>query len=37
VPFPPIGEEPYTVSLGPYGYLWFELLGQTLGPEEGSG
>ncbi|MGH9086567.1 MAG: alpha-glucosidase C-terminal domain-containing protein, partial [Acidimicrobiales bacterium] len=26
VPFPVIGEDPYTVSLAPYGYLWFELV-----------
>ncbi len=26
VPFPPIGEEPYTVTLAPRGYLWFELV-----------
>ncbi|MGH9043681.1 MAG: alpha-glucosidase C-terminal domain-containing protein, partial [Acidimicrobiales bacterium] len=25
VPFPAISEEPYTISLAPYGYLWFEL------------
>ena len=25
VPFPVIGEDPYTVTLGPYGYMWFEL------------
>jgi maltose alpha-D-glucosyltransferase / alpha-amylase len=25
VPFPVIGEEPYSVTLGPYGYLWLEL------------
>ncbi|MGH8997496.1 MAG: alpha-glucosidase C-terminal domain-containing protein, partial [Acidimicrobiales bacterium] len=25
VPFPVIGEEPYTIALGPYGFLWFEL------------
>jgi len=37
VPFPPIGEEPYTVSLGPYGYLWFELVDRAPGPEGGAG
>ena len=26
VPFPPITEEPYTVTLPPYGYLWFDLV-----------
>jgi maltose alpha-D-glucosyltransferase/alpha-amylase len=25
VEFPPIGSEPYRLTLGPYGYLWFEL------------
>ncbi len=25
VPFPAISDEPYTLALGPYGYLWFEL------------
>jgi maltose alpha-D-glucosyltransferase / alpha-amylase len=25
VPFPLIGEDPYTLVLGPHGYLWFEL------------
>ncbi|MGH9047403.1 MAG: maltose alpha-D-glucosyltransferase [Acidimicrobiales bacterium] len=25
VPFPTISEEPYTIALAPYGYLWFEL------------
>jgi len=33
VPFPTIGEEPYTVTLGPHGYLWFNLVEQ--GPEPG--
>ncbi len=28
VPFPPIGEEPYTLTLGPYGYLWFDLVAE---------
>ncbi len=28
VPFPTIGEEPYTITLGPYGYLWFDLVAQ---------
>ncbi len=26
VPFPPITEEPYVLSLAPYGYLWFDLV-----------
>jgi len=25
VEFPPIRSEPYRLTLGPYGYLWFEL------------
>lgn len=25
VDFPPIGRRPYTLTLGPYGFLWFEL------------
>jgi maltose alpha-D-glucosyltransferase/alpha-amylase len=31
VPFPPISDEPYTIALAPYGYLWFEL---SEAPEE---
>jgi len=31
VPFPPIVEDPYTIALAPYGYLWFEL---TVGVED---
>jgi maltose alpha-D-glucosyltransferase/alpha-amylase len=27
VPFPRVGSEPYPVTLGPYGYYWFELEG----------
>ena len=34
VPFPIIGEEPYTVTLGPYGYLWFDLVEQPPVPGE---
>jgi maltose alpha-D-glucosyltransferase/alpha-amylase len=26
VPFPPIGELPYFVTLAPYGFFWFELV-----------
>jgi maltose alpha-D-glucosyltransferase/alpha-amylase len=26
VPFPPIGQQNYAVTLGPYGFYWFELL-----------
>ena len=29
VPFPVITEEPYTITLPPYGFLWFDLV-----PEE---
>ena len=25
VPFPVITEEPYTITLPPYGFLWFDL------------
>lgn len=31
VSFPVIGEEPYTLTLAPYGYLWFELVPQREG------
>jgi hypothetical protein len=24
-----VGDEPYTVTLGPYGYMWFELVRET--------
>jgi maltose alpha-D-glucosyltransferase/alpha-amylase len=33
VPFPTLSDEPYTITLAPYGYLWFELLEEP--PEEG--
>jgi maltose alpha-D-glucosyltransferase/alpha-amylase len=36
VPFPVIGEDPYTVTLGPYGYLWFDMIGPEQGTVEGS-
>ncbi len=26
VPFPVISEEPYTITLPPYGFLWFDLV-----------
>jgi maltose alpha-D-glucosyltransferase/alpha-amylase len=32
VPFPPIGELPYLLTLGGYGFYWFRL---TAPPEEG--
>ena len=32
VPFPVVTEEPYTITLAPYGFLWFDLV-----PEERSG
>jgi maltose alpha-D-glucosyltransferase/alpha-amylase len=35
VPFPAISDEPYTIALAPYGYLWFELVEDS--PEEGIG
>lgn len=28
VDFPPIGKQPYRLTLSPYGFLWFELHGQ---------
>ncbi len=31
VPFPTVGEEPYTITLGPYGYLWFDLVEHPAG------
>jgi len=34
VPFPTVGEEPYTITLGPYGYLWFDLVEQPAVPGE---
>jgi len=34
VPFPTIGEDPYMVTLAPYGYLWFDLVEQPPSPEE---
>ncbi|MGH9082085.1 MAG: maltose alpha-D-glucosyltransferase [Acidimicrobiales bacterium] len=34
VPFPVIGEEPFNVTLAPYGYLWFELVDQMAVLEE---
>jgi maltogenic amylase-like protein len=36
VPFPTIADEPYTITLGPYGGLWFDLVGQPTVPD-GSG
>jgi maltose alpha-D-glucosyltransferase/alpha-amylase len=35
VPFPAISDEPYTIALSPYGYLWFELVEEPPSPEEG--
>ncbi|MHB1585305.1 MAG: maltose alpha-D-glucosyltransferase [Acidimicrobiales bacterium] len=37
VPFPVITEEPYTISLGPYGYLWFDLVDQPASPGDSPG
>ncbi|HEY1734444.1 MAG TPA: alpha-glucosidase C-terminal domain-containing protein, partial [Acidimicrobiales bacterium] len=34
VPFPAVTEEPYTITLGPYGYLWFDLLDPAPPPED---
>src|SRR5579872_5692428 len=29
VDFPPIGKQPYRLTLGPYGFFWLELHGET--------
>jgi maltose alpha-D-glucosyltransferase/alpha-amylase len=34
VPFPKIGALPYFVTLGPYGFYWFELV--DPGPQDPS-
>jgi maltose alpha-D-glucosyltransferase/alpha-amylase len=34
VEFPPIRNEPYRLTLGPYGYLWFELQPPTAPPRD---
>jgi maltose alpha-D-glucosyltransferase/alpha-amylase len=34
VPFSVIGDEPYHVTLGPYGYLWFDLVESPPVPED---
>jgi len=34
VDFPPIGKQPYRLTLGPYGFFWLELQGQ---PKEAEG
>jgi maltose alpha-D-glucosyltransferase/alpha-amylase len=34
VPFPIISEEPYTITLPPYGFLWFDLVPEERPPEE---
>ncbi len=31
VPFPVITEEPYTITLPPYGFLWFDLVHEDRG------
>jgi maltose alpha-D-glucosyltransferase/alpha-amylase len=36
VDFPPIGKQPYRLTLAPYGFLWLELHGQPQ-PLEGAG
>jgi maltose alpha-D-glucosyltransferase / alpha-amylase len=28
VPFPPVTEEPYAITLPPYGFLWFDLVSE---------
>jgi maltose alpha-D-glucosyltransferase/alpha-amylase len=43
IPFPPVGTGMYSVTLGPYGFYWFELIGEhggvadAPGPGPGSG
>ena len=32
VEFPPIGKQPYRLTLGPYGFLWLELHGTPRAP-----
>jgi len=34
VEFPPIRSEPYRLTLGPYGYLWFELQAPAAPPRD---
>jgi maltose alpha-D-glucosyltransferase/alpha-amylase len=29
VPFPPVGEQPYFITLPPYGFYWFGLVGRS--------
>jgi maltose alpha-D-glucosyltransferase/alpha-amylase len=31
VSFPPVGDAPYDITLGPYGFFWFELLAEPAG------
>ena len=33
VDFPPIGKQPYRLTLGPYGFFWLELHSQTEQPD----
>ncbi len=35
VPFPVVGSEPYSFSLGPHGFLWFELVDGADAPHQG--
>ena len=34
VPFPAVGSEPYSLALGPHGFLWFDLTEDADPPEE---
>lgn len=34
VDFPPIGKQPYRLTLGPYGFFWLELHGESKSLEE---
>ena len=37
VPFPPVEQQTYSVTLGPYGYYWFELVEPAAGGDTGAG
>jgi maltose alpha-D-glucosyltransferase/alpha-amylase len=37
VDFPPIGKQPYRLTLGPYGFFWLELHGESKQLEASSG
>jgi maltose alpha-D-glucosyltransferase/alpha-amylase len=37
VDFPPIGKQPYRLTLGPYGFFWLELHGQPAHNDDAAG